>query len=82
METIVIKNLKKFSIFKKKDLEVWKICQMYNWKEWIHCEIMRIDPKWTGKFIGKLTTHFLFYEQWLKKWDLIIAHHSNIEKIF
>lgn len=80
-EAKTIKSLKDYNIFTMKDLEVGKHVQMHNWFEWVHCEIMRIDPKGSGKFIGKLTTYFIKDWHWLKKWDLIMAHFKNIERI-
>lgn len=81
MATKNIKGLKDFNKYEIKDIGPGTQVQLHNGFEWVHCEVVRLDPKWSGKFIGKLTTYFV-KDVWLTKWDLIIAHTKNIYFIF
>lgn len=76
-----ISYLKVFNKFSEKDLKVWLNIQLHNWNEAVHIEILRLDPKKTWKFIGRLTTYFI-KEIWLQKWDLVFANANNIDLIY
>lgn len=59
METKILNTLKEFNKFKLKDITPGLNVQAHNGHEAVHLEILRIDPKKTGKFIARLTSFFI-----------------------
>jgi len=74
----IIKNLVIYNNYKKEDIKPGQDVQCHNGQEAVHIKILRIDPKNTGKFIGKLTTYFIKHAAGLKKDDLVLAGVENI----